>query len=331
MANVDKLKFILNEPFTNFLKDLLHEKFFSKSPERAVKLLEVGCGPGDFALIMKDILGDKIDITAIDPSDDIEQASKKSTGSDVHFMKEDIFTFKSEQKFDMILFSKSLHHCNPVEQVRISYDSFVKIGFDNLIGVQALKNAYELLTDSGILIAEEIQFASINDNDISWFLDRLDLVRSSGHFIPAEERIEKAGPTQKPIFGRILDSSLPVSQRWFNPHSHSHGSEHGGHHHHHHHHHHPVSEIEQKKLDREDPNKIANSNSICTAIESQFGTNNVQLNDVPFFYHFFVMLGLKNNEICQAVLREVMKQEQKALQESKLNHLGLNIIAFKKS
>ncbi|KAI8640019.1 S-adenosyl-L-methionine-dependent methyltransferase [Parasitella parasitica] len=319
MTNVEKIKFILNEPFTKYLKDLLHEKFYSKSPEKIVKLLEVGCGPGDFSLIMKDALHDKIDITAIDPSDDIEQALRKSTGLDVHFMKEDIFTFKPEQKFDVILFSKSLHHCNPVDQ--------------------ALKNAYDLLSDSGILIAEEIQFASINDSDISWFLDRLDLVRSSGHFISIEERLERAGPTQKPIFEKILDSNLPVSQRWFNPHSHSQGSEqenhhqhvHGHHQHHHRNHNHQLSSIEQKKLDREDPDKIANSNSICTAINAQFGEENVQMNNVPFFYHFFVMLGLKTDEICQAVLREVMKQEQKALQESKLNHLGLNIIASKKN
>lgn len=75
--------------------------------------------PGDFALILKDTLKEKIEITAIDPSDDIEQALKKSTGSDVHFLKEDIFTFNPDQQFDLVLFSKSLHHCNPVDQVNV--------------------------------------------------------------------------------------------------------------------------------------------------------------------------------------------------------------------
>ena len=73
--------------------------------------------PGDFALISKETFNGKINITAIDPSDDIEQAFKKSIGSDVQFLKEDIFTYKSDEKFDVVLFSKSLHHCNPVDQV----------------------------------------------------------------------------------------------------------------------------------------------------------------------------------------------------------------------
>lgn len=68
-------------------------------------------------MISKETFSDKINITAIDPSDDIEQAFKKSTGSDVQFLKEDIFTYKTDEKFDIVLFSKSLHHCNPVDQV----------------------------------------------------------------------------------------------------------------------------------------------------------------------------------------------------------------------
>ncbi|CAO3651113.1 unnamed protein product [Mucor fragilis] len=283
MANVDKIKYILNEPFTDFLKNLLHEKFYSGSPDTIVKLLEVGCGPGDFALILKDTLKEKIDITAIDPSDDIEQALKKSTGSDVHFLKEDIFTFKPDQQFDLVLFSKSLHHCNPVDQ--------------------ALKNAHGLLTKNGILIAEEIQFEIVDNNDVAWFLNRIDLVRAGGHFVSLEERLETAGPTQKPMLTRILDSSLPISQRWFKPHTHGPKSEHGHahgeeHQHHHshehehqHHHHEKLNDEEQKKLDREDPDKIASSNAIRIAIDAQFGKDNIQLDFVPFFYQFFIHFG----------------------------------------
>ncbi|KAL9539241.1 hypothetical protein MBANPS3_010374 [Mucor bainieri] len=327
MANVEKIKYILNEPFTDFLKNLLHEKFYSGSPDKVVKLLEVGCGPGDFALILKDTLQDKIEITAIDPSDDIEQAFKKSTGSDVHFLKDDIFTFKSDQPFDLVLFSKSLHHCNPVDQ--------------------ALKNAYGLLAENGVLIAEEIQFEMIDNDDVAWFLNRIDLVRAGGHFVPLEERLKTAGPTQKPMMTRILDTSLPISQRWFKPHTHggksehdhTHGEQHQHHHHahehqhahHHHHHHEKLSDEEQRKLDREDPDKIASSNAIRIAIDAQFGKENIQLDFVPFFYQFFVHFGMKTDESCQAILREALKQEQMAIKENKLHPFGLNIIAVKKN
>lgn len=169
-----------------------------------------------------------------------------------------------------------------------------------------MKIAYSLLSDNGVLIAEEIQFELANDNDVTWFLERLDLVRSAGCFISKEERIETAGPTQKPMLSKILDPSLPLSERWFTPHTHSHGSEHehahekhhhvheGAHEHshdHQHHHHHQKSNEDQKKLDREDPNQIATSNSIRVAINAQFGKENVQMNIVPFFYQFFHFFG----------------------------------------
>ncbi|KAL9556861.1 hypothetical protein MBANPS3_001683 [Mucor bainieri] len=172
--------------------------------------------------------------TAIDPSDDISQAFKTSTGSDVHFLKEDIFTFKSGQPLDLVLFSKSLHHCNPVDQ--------------------ALKNAYGLLAENGMLISEEIQFEMIyNNGDVAWFLNRIDL----------------------PIMTRIMDTSLPISQRWLKPHTHGGKSEHDHAHGEQHQLHEKLSDEEQRKLDREVPDKIASSNAIRIAIDAQFGKENI--------------------------------------------------------
>lgn len=75
------------------------------------------CSPGDFSLIFKDKFKDKVQITAIDPSDDIEQAKAKANGNDVDFQRSDIFKFTSNVKFDLVLFTKSLHHCIPIDQV----------------------------------------------------------------------------------------------------------------------------------------------------------------------------------------------------------------------
>jgi trans-aconitate methyltransferase len=68
-------------------------------------------------LIFKDKYKNKVDLIAIDPSDDIEKAMAKSIGSDVQFERGDIFTYKTDQKFDVVIFTKSLHHCNPVDKV----------------------------------------------------------------------------------------------------------------------------------------------------------------------------------------------------------------------
>jgi ubiquinone/menaquinone biosynthesis C-methylase UbiE len=78
--------------------------------------LLLGYSAGDFSLVLKDKLQDKADITAIDPSfDKIEQAKSKS--STVCFEKSDIYNFKSNHKFDIVMFTKSLHHCNPIDKV----------------------------------------------------------------------------------------------------------------------------------------------------------------------------------------------------------------------
>jgi 2-polyprenyl-3-methyl-5-hydroxy-6-metoxy-1,4-benzoquinol methylase len=75
--------------------------------------------PGDFALIFKDKFKDRVQVTAIDPGEkDIELAKQKSTGNDVDFQLSDIFKFTSDSKFDLVMFTKSLHHCIPVDQVR---------------------------------------------------------------------------------------------------------------------------------------------------------------------------------------------------------------------
>jgi SAM-dependent methyltransferase len=161
MANVEKIKFVQNQPLLDKLevrKYLLECKLFganlhfifrdslrknSPSPQmikcsESLKLV-VGkscqytctllcnadiyfllfCSPGDFALILKDRYKDRIQVTAIEPADhDFKLAKEKSTGSDVDFQQSDIFKFESDSKFDLVIFTKSLHHCIPVDLVR---------------------------------------------------------------------------------------------------------------------------------------------------------------------------------------------------------------------
>ncbi|KAI8981870.1 S-adenosyl-L-methionine-dependent methyltransferase [Mycotypha africana] len=313
MSNeIEQLKVIQNEPFLKFVEDSLTETFYSKSNDKVVRLLEIGCGPGDFAILLKQKLGSKVEYHAIDPSDDIEQAKAKAStiGVDIQFSKTLIFDFKSEFKFDIVMFTKSLHHCNPIEK--------------------AVKIAYDLLNSGGILIAEEIRLEYVNEFSASWFFDRLDLLRAAGLFTPADERMKTIGHASK-MFTRMLDQSLPAMERWFRPHGHHHEV----HDHSHsdcHEHHHPEGEHNHKHkqpLHRDDPEGIATSDEVTTVIRKQFGEDATKTMLVSCFRMFFVFVGLKNTEAGQAVLKELMKQEERDIAAKRLVPFGLNIVAYK--
>jgi trans-aconitate methyltransferase len=72
---------------------------------------------GSFTNLLKENYGDKINITAIDPSPEVVDIAKKRTDQVIKFQAADIFDFKTEKKFDVVMFTKSLHHCLPVTEV----------------------------------------------------------------------------------------------------------------------------------------------------------------------------------------------------------------------
>ena len=75
--------------------------------------------PGHFAALLKDQLKDRIEITAIDPSEeDIKTCGTHNV--DVNYLSTTILKMDKEkynEHFDVILFSKSLHHCDPLDEV----------------------------------------------------------------------------------------------------------------------------------------------------------------------------------------------------------------------
>ncbi|KAI9272129.1 S-adenosyl-L-methionine-dependent methyltransferase [Helicostylum pulchrum] len=289
MANVENVRFILNQPFLTKLEQLIEEKFSFSSNERVLNVIEIGCGPGDFALIFKDKFKDRVQVTAIDPSEtDITAAKAKSTGNDVDFQHSDIFKFTTDKKFDLVMFTKSLHHCIPVDQ--------------------AVKNAYDLLAEDGIFLAEEIYLDRMYDSDTLWFFDRLDLIIAAGCMKPAEEG---EGHHARRL-AKMLDTSLPTSERWIRPpqhgegHKHHHGEGHSHHHHgeahshgegHHHgeahshgedhkHHHGHDHTDHQKPRD-----EIVGSSAVVSAITAQFGEQKMTLEEVPYFYQLLTYCG----------------------------------------
>ncbi|OBZ86111.1 hypothetical protein A0J61_05837 [Choanephora cucurbitarum] len=283
---ITNVKLIQLAPFLETVETTLRDRFL-KEADSVARVLEIGCGPGDFALLLKDRLQDQVSITAIDPSDGIEAALGKSKGNDVNFERNDIFGFKSDEPFDLILFTKSLHHCNPVEQ--------------------ALRNAVSLLKPKGMLIAEELDANKFATKHVEWFFDRLDLLSAAGCMQSVEETLASAGHAKK-MLTAFLDTNLPAEQRWFRPTSDQH---------------------KKSGLHRDDPEGIIAPSPLCEIVERELGKDNIQYTYCALLYYFLTFAGLKHDETGEKVMKEFIKQEQRAIDESIIPHLGMSIIYTK--
>lgn len=184
------------------------------------------------------------------------------------------------------MFTKSLHHCIPVDQ--------------------AVKNAYNLLSDDGIFFAEEIYVDKMNSKDIGWFYDRVDLLRSAECMKSVEEVLQHTSFNKNKL-AQMMNPDLPISERWFRPHVHNDKHEHGhGHEHHHghthehghghehaqeHHHVHTHSQVDSHDHHHNNDDTIVGSSAVVQAITAQFGKEKLIFEDVPYFYQFLVFFG----------------------------------------
>lgn len=156
-----------------------------------------------------------------------------------------------------------------------------------------------MLAEDGIFLAEEIYLDRMHESDTLWFFDRLDLLIIAGCMKPAEQ----GEGHHAHRLAKMLDTSLPASERWIRPalhgeghKHHDHGDTHSHHHHHgeahshgkdhkHHHHGHDHSD-HQKPRD-----EIVGSSAVVSAITAQFGKQKMTLEEVPYFYQFLTYVG----------------------------------------
>ena len=70
-------------------------------------------------MLLKNKLEDRVDITAIDTSEiEIKECAKHNVSNTYIQSKiEDLYLEKYGEHFDVVLFSKSLHHCDPLDEV----------------------------------------------------------------------------------------------------------------------------------------------------------------------------------------------------------------------
>jgi SAM-dependent methyltransferase len=123
-------------------------KFIERNCKVAgTNVLEVGCGKGELAKVLLD-KGAKV--TALDLSD-IAVFSAKNKG--VNAIQKNFFDYSGLEKFDAILFSRSLHHMQPVKD--------------------AVEKASALLKPNGVVLVEDFSVDIVDDKTLTWLRDRL--------------------------------------------------------------------------------------------------------------------------------------------------------------
>ncbi|KAI9251843.1 S-adenosyl-L-methionine-dependent methyltransferase [Phascolomyces articulosus] len=325
---MDTIKYIQHKPFLGFFTDFLDTRYFNEPTNTApLKVLEVGCGPGHFSALLKKHYQDRIYLTAIDPSEeDITLTTKHNV--DVNYIATtaiDMDVEKYGETFDVIFFSKSLHHCDPLDATVDQVHRFLKKG--------------------GLLVAEEFDRNGITADTARWYFDRLDLLKSGNHLLPPTHKNER---TQK-HWAEMMDitAGTPL-ERWnafFAHHHHSHGHNHGhdhghqhdhqhshGHHHDHHKHkqHHEEETVQHFKhgLHGED---MSSYGAMTASIARAFGTEVKVIDNKPFFQAMIVHHGLEDSEVGKAILETYMIQESAAIKDGNIKGLGVHFVIEKQA
>ncbi|RUS21237.1 S-adenosyl-L-methionine-dependent methyltransferase [Endogone sp. FLAS-F59071] len=313
---------IQNQPFLGFVLDLIQSRFES---DRLLHILDIGCGVGHFTEILGRELGARAQIVGIDPNADVVRQGMERIGkSDVKNVELKAFTiaeFDEGKKYDVVMFTKSLHHCVPLDE--------------------SVSKAHYLLAPNGLFIAEEL----VRDVPVAtshWFFDRLELLFSTGLlFSSSDIKI----PHSNSHHGDNSNAHLHSHHGDTNTHVHSHHGETTGEQSHI-----PFAMLVDQKLSRSErrsmlvDQKLSRSErwskffqhnpslpvkeEIVAAISKVFGNEKTKVSGNTFFYQHFAV-GLQDAPVGAQILSNLMSQELRAVEDGSIVQAGCNIIAEK--
>src|SRR4051812_28427874 len=107
-----------NQPFLREILGLLQSHFKSNP---FLRILDIGCGAAHFTEVLGRELGKRAKIVGIDSNADVVREATERIGTqgieNVELKVSDILQFDEEEKYDLVMFTKSLHHCLPLDEV----------------------------------------------------------------------------------------------------------------------------------------------------------------------------------------------------------------------
>ena len=148
-------------------------------PKPPCRVLEVGCGSGAVA---ERLAGRGYQVTGLDASAEAV-ADCKARG--LHAIEGDFLSFRGPDPFDVLLFTRSLHHIESP--------------------AKAAGHAHALLKPGGRVVAEELAIERMDSETARWFYELCALLEAAGLMRP--------DPGRDPLAASPLD-------RWFRDHEH---------------------------------------------------------------------------------------------------------------
>jgi SAM-dependent methyltransferase len=134
---------------------------------RRRRVLEVGCGSGDLARLLG---ADGCEVTALDL-----ELGAPAAAAGVSWVEGDFLGFAADP-FEVVLFTRSLHHIHPLER--------------------AVDRAVRLLCPGGLLLVDEFDRAAPDSETARWYYEAKELLAAAGVY--PDDRIE-GGAADDPI------------------------------------------------------------------------------------------------------------------------------------
>jgi 2-polyprenyl-3-methyl-5-hydroxy-6-metoxy-1,4-benzoquinol methylase len=133
-------------------------------PFEGGRILEVGCGAGELAACL---FKDGYAVVAID-SDRDSIAAAQRLGVDARIATWPDF---SDGQFDAVLFTRSLHHIQPLDE--------------------SVGRAAKSLAEGGRIIVEDFAYDSVDEKTLRWFRSTIRFLEAAGVLIVGDEFLEK--------------------------------------------------------------------------------------------------------------------------------------------
>ena len=128
---------------------------------RGLRILEVGCGPGHLAARLEQ---EGVEVTAIDASEEQVALARENGVGALAF---DFLSYEGAG-FDVVLFTRSLHHISPLPE--------------------AMRKIRALLRPGGWILADEFAHEEMNRATAAWFWDLQAVMEASGTLAPDVSR-----------------------------------------------------------------------------------------------------------------------------------------------
>jgi SAM-dependent methyltransferase len=146
------------------------------------RILEVGAGDGALSLALA---AKGYEVTALDESFDTGARAAR-----VRWVERDFLHFDGEGAFDVVLFTRSLHHMAPLDD--------------------ALDRAIQALAPEGRVIAEELAYDRVNLPTARWFYDLKTVLAAAGLLRQGVGAEEEGNPLGRWRREHVADPPLPT-------------------------------------------------------------------------------------------------------------------------